>query len=112
MPQLFYSSLIIQVSRIDSTSARIWCQKHIPHLIRESILHYVGKEIDVPSSKTSNDANAKTYRFVKFWSILYNSQQMHTLSLPSELDAKARTTLVSYLGSGFSLSEDYVPTLG
>ena len=104
----------IQVSRIHSTSARTWCQKHIPHLIRESILHYVGKEIDNVSSasKTLNDANTKTHRFVKFWSILYNSQQMHTLSLPSELDAKARTTLVSYLGSGFNLSEDYLPTLG
>ena len=100
------------MSRIDSTSARIWCQKHIPHLIRESVLHHVGKEIDVPSSKTLNDANAKTYRFVKFWSILYNSQQMHTISLPSELDAKARTTVVSYLGSGFNLSQDYVLTLG
>ena len=105
--------LIFQVNRIDSTFARIWCQRHIPYLIRESILHSVGKEIDnISTAKIVNDVKVNTYRFVKFWSILYNSQQMHTLSLPSELDSKARTTLISYLGSGFNLTEDFLPTLG
>ena len=101
------------MSRINSTTARSWCQRHIPHLIRESVLHYVGTEVDnVSPSKNTNDANVKTFRFIKFWSILYNSQQMHTISLPSELDAKARTTIVSYLGLGFDRTDDYVPTLG
>ena len=112
---MIYSPVLkpFQVGILDSTSARIWCQKHIPHLIRESILHDVGKEIDVPSStKTPNEANTKSYKFVKFWSMLYNSQQMHSLNLPCDLDTKSRSTLVSYLGSGFDLSEDYVPTLG
>ena len=106
------------MSRIHSTSARFWCQKHMPHLIRESILHHVGKEIDLPSSppssasKVSDDLNAKTYRFIKFWSILFNSQQMHSIHLPNDLDAKSRAILLSYLGSGFKSQEDYVPTLG
>ena len=105
--------ITFQVSRLHSTSARVWCQKYIPHLIRESILHHVGKEIDTPSSsKLSIDSNTKSHKFVKFWSILYNSQQMHTLRLPCDLDAKSRGTLVSYLGSGFNVAESYVPTLG
>ena len=89
----------------------------MPHLIRESILHHVGKEIDQPSLpstslKLSNDPNAKTYRFIKFWSILFNCQQMHSIHLPNDLDAKSRGTLLSYLGSGSKLQDDYVPTLG
>ena len=77
----------------------------------------MGKEIDVPSPplaslKISNDSNAKTCRFIKFWSILFNCQQMHSIHLPNDLDAKSRGTLVSYLGSGFKLQDDYVPTLG
>ena len=106
------------MSRLHSTSARFWCQKHMPHLIRESILHHVGKEIDLPSSpqsstlKVFDDLNAKTYRFIKFWSILFNSQQMHSIHLPNELDAKSRAVLLSYLGSGFKSQDDYVPTLG
>ena len=89
----------------------------MPHLIRESILHHVGKEIDLPSSpsstlKTSEDLNAKTHQFIKFWSILFSSQQMHSIHLPNELDAKSRAILLSYLGSGFKSQDDYVPTLG
>ena len=77
----------------------------------------MGKDIDLPtfsvsSLKVANDPNAKIYRFIKFWSILFNSHQMHCIHLPNDLDAKSRGNLLSYLGSGFKVNDDYVPTLG
>ena len=63
-------------------------------------------------SKVGSEFHSKIYRFVKFWSILYNSQQMHSINLPSDLDAKSRTTIMSYLGSGFDIADHHIPTLG
>lgn len=85
-----------RVRRLDSTAARQWAQRHVPQLVRESLLHHV--------TSLGNDNT-----IVKFWSMLY-SHQMRSVCIPADLDDRARSTLVQYLGAGLDNSI-VLPTL-
>ena len=89
-----------KVNRLHSTAVRQWCQKNIPQLVRESLLRRAGKEL-----------LSDCHKFLKLWSVLY-SHQMHVICIPTNLDDKARETVLSYLGSGFTSEHNSVPTIG